>query len=640
MKKLLTILGIALIFASNGVGQQPLAQTLTLQAPSPSAPSNIGANVVGPSGGTTYYYWVVAKYPIGNSTVFGPATVYNGPNTLSGGNYINVSWSPTTGATGYDLLRTTTNIVPSGTATIQVPTGSTIATSWNDVGAALGSYTVSTVTNAIGVMGLDNLDFSTPSFAFNYPIFAPAFVGNGSGLTGINSLPSMVGNAGKFLTNNGVNASWAFSGLVGQVGNDFAVTITGPLVASVASGRRAFGNTSYTLAACTYTFTAGNGNGTAYLYVTDVGQEILTYPSAGGNTIVAAGDVNCLTNPAVAPAYPTTPNIYAVAALTIAAGNFTTAPQNASLTSGWYVTCGLNLVCTPSNGTVSVDIGANVMTTGGVNTVTGAIDVSTGTRLSPPVGATNPANCNTGDFFFNTTYGVVQTCYAPNLWQTPNPLDHTQLMVVDNFIFGGNTTEQVGELGWTIGNAGAGAQTVSKQNGVAKHPGITRCASGAAAANNGCALAQEYGAATPFARMDTANPWMIGFGVKLNTVANVTFECGIGMLNSAVAGIAYMRFDTVGGDIVYKFVKGDGSVLVPVGTIAPNAANWLWLVMYSNAADGLGFVLVDSAGGSSAALGNYTSAAAGPIGCRIYTRTNASASFDIDKFVLWMGNVF
>lgn len=228
MKKLLIGLGIALTLASNGLGQQPTPQTLTLQAPSPSSPTNIGANVVGASGGTIYYYWVVAKYPIGNSTVFGPATVFNGPNTLSGTNYITVSWSSTVDATGYDLLRTTTNTVPSGTATIQVPTGSTVATSWNDTGGALGSYTVATVSGVTGIMGLDNLHATRPIFGFSQAILAPTYYGDGSNLTGIVILPtrtSIVSTSPVAISASG----YYFNNSVGAITFNLPTIVTGTI---------------------------------------------------------------------------------------------------------------------------------------------------------------------------------------------------------------------------------------------------------------------------------------------------------------------------------------------------------------------------------------------------------------------------
>ena len=48
---------------------------------------------------------------------------------------------------------------------------------------------------------------ATPTFTGT--VTATAFSGDGSGLTGVDSLPSQTGNAGEFLTTDGTNASWA-----------------------------------------------------------------------------------------------------------------------------------------------------------------------------------------------------------------------------------------------------------------------------------------------------------------------------------------------------------------------------------------------------------------------------------------------
>ena len=51
---------------------------------------------------------------------------------------------------------------------------------------------------------------ATPTFTGT--VTATAFSGDGSGLTGVDSLPSQTGNAGEFLTTDGTNPSWAEAG--------------------------------------------------------------------------------------------------------------------------------------------------------------------------------------------------------------------------------------------------------------------------------------------------------------------------------------------------------------------------------------------------------------------------------------------
>ena len=152
-------------------GQQPQQGTISFSQPAPSSPASIGASPVGATGGTMYCYWVVAKYPIGNSSIQGPACVTNGNATLTGSNYNQVGWSTASGATGYDLLRTPIATQPTSTATIAVATNLT-ATSFNDTGAALASYTPTAAAGASSFITLDNMNWPMSTYVYGSP-FAP-----------------------------------------------------------------------------------------------------------------------------------------------------------------------------------------------------------------------------------------------------------------------------------------------------------------------------------------------------------------------------------------------------------------------------------------------------------------------------------
>jgi hypothetical protein len=141
-----TLLFCSLFFIPRSLlAQQPLVQTSDLQIITPALPSvtSVNAAVVGNPGPATYYYWVVAKYSTGNAAPSPAAIVANAPNVLSATNYVQVSWQAVSGASSYDLLRTTSPQLPTTPAAIAVATAVT-ATAYSDQGAALASYTLST----------------------------------------------------------------------------------------------------------------------------------------------------------------------------------------------------------------------------------------------------------------------------------------------------------------------------------------------------------------------------------------------------------------------------------------------------------------------------------------------------------------
>lgn len=155
--------GIALllffIFRSLGFAQEPIGPvtrvtTNELQGISNQLPavSVVSMSVVGQQSGALYYYWVVAKYgmnvvtqdqPAGNAPQSAPALITNAPSPLSGANYVRVCWNPVPNASGYDVLRTATNLLPNGAANIGVALN-TAGNCVNDQGGALQSYTLTT----------------------------------------------------------------------------------------------------------------------------------------------------------------------------------------------------------------------------------------------------------------------------------------------------------------------------------------------------------------------------------------------------------------------------------------------------------------------------------------------------------------
>src|SRR5574337_1394063 len=100
--------------------QQGFGNVVTLTSGAPNPVTQVSAAFVGtPGPGGTFFYWVVANYPIGSAPPLSPAVVTNVP-TLGGGNSVSISWI-TVGATNYDIIRSTTNAVPGARPACRVP---------------------------------------------------------------------------------------------------------------------------------------------------------------------------------------------------------------------------------------------------------------------------------------------------------------------------------------------------------------------------------------------------------------------------------------------------------------------------------------------------------------------------------------
>lgn len=167
LKTLISLLLLSNVLMGQNT-QTDVGQGINFLAPSLSGMNKnlISGQVIGTAGTQTYWYWVVTRFPGGSSTAVGPVQVIKAPDTLSVSNYVQVNFQPVTGATGYDLLRTTTSIFPNGTANIAV-TQNTASTQINDQSNSLSSYTLNSVTSAYGAMYLNNRDYSTPQYEFS-----------------------------------------------------------------------------------------------------------------------------------------------------------------------------------------------------------------------------------------------------------------------------------------------------------------------------------------------------------------------------------------------------------------------------------------------------------------------------------------
>ena len=156
----------------NDLGAQQ-TQQLTFQAPSPPAPRTLNGSYNGDRGSDTWFYWVVATHPRGQSPLDGPLRIDDAA-VLSATNTVALSWSRAAGATSYSVLRTTTNVFPGGNCACAVATGVTL-TSQVDIGSALGAFTHTGVGGATATIRLDNQAYSTAQLVFDLPPSGTAF---------------------------------------------------------------------------------------------------------------------------------------------------------------------------------------------------------------------------------------------------------------------------------------------------------------------------------------------------------------------------------------------------------------------------------------------------------------------------------
>lgn len=142
-----------------------LSEQFQITAPGPDAVMGTSAQVVGPPGLAIYYYWWVAHYPIGVSVVSAPVIVRSAPSHLTATNYVIISGQPALGANAYDLLRTTTAQLPSGTANIAIAQTLPFPT-FQDNGVGLAPYNIAGLAAGAPVsafINLNNRDFAKPT---------------------------------------------------------------------------------------------------------------------------------------------------------------------------------------------------------------------------------------------------------------------------------------------------------------------------------------------------------------------------------------------------------------------------------------------------------------------------------------------
>lgn len=156
---------LLILLASIAFGQPQ--QISISQPPPPSVPSGGGA-IVGQTGQTPLYYWVIVRYGAGVAAPMGPIVVNNtvGLANLSLLNYVTLSWPGMAGATGYDVLRNTVSSYPANptcaACAIAINTSSTSATDQNAVNLAYPGSAPGPAPSANVSMYINNRDLGYP----------------------------------------------------------------------------------------------------------------------------------------------------------------------------------------------------------------------------------------------------------------------------------------------------------------------------------------------------------------------------------------------------------------------------------------------------------------------------------------------
>lgn len=389
--------------------------SITLTSGPPQSVTSVTANRVGNQGNSTYYYWVVANWAAGQS----PASMTQvsfAPDTLTGSNYIALSWNLVPGAISYDVLRTSTpNLV--SCASCAVATGLTTNTR-NDTGGALGAYTYSPTGNVTATFTLNNSLYINPTVTENRDFQAPVPLcvgapGNTLGQT--RSFCTTAVGAVYVCTHAGgctVAGDWTLISGGGGGNVAWVVTnlgnITGAVTLHVGSTAQIFtgtltGNITFTVADV----------GSAPFMVDITQNAVSSFTTSWDTSVIGGGNMD----PSTTPQARCFQTFYWIgtAGLARSQGAMTCPIGSAGLITG----TGVRSIPSGSGALSAPDVS---QTTSGDRTSTGKVDNTGSTHTLPiksGVLASIPATCTQGEMYFVTDAvpGVmVYQCSSTNTW--------------------------------------------------------------------------------------------------------------------------------------------------------------------------------------------------------------------------------
>lgn len=247
---------IVVLILVGGVQAQTIPQVLQLQEPALPVVTNITANYVGGTPGvTTFYYWLVARYVVGNSTFSAPVAVNS---VTSGVGSVVLSWVAPTVQTNqaatnnpgvalrYDVLRTPTASFPSnGNCVACLVANNLLALTTTDTFSVLSDYTSATYVPNVYSLSIDN---TSSLLVGNSPVLVFSTNGIGSNILQwpnttiqkiipINSMNSTAQTTVSFMEFGIQKAITRFLGTTNPIPNTFRMgTLTSGGITQIISG--------------------------------------------------------------------------------------------------------------------------------------------------------------------------------------------------------------------------------------------------------------------------------------------------------------------------------------------------------------------------------------------------------------------
>lgn len=157
---------------------------LQIQTIAPPAPVG-GGSITGATGGTTVFYWIVARYPAGNvqsQPIQIPNTI--GAQNFNAQNFVTLQWGGLAGTTGYDVVRNTTAQFPAPCNACAVAVNTT-STTVQDTGGGSAYTSSSAAGAALATLFVNNISAALPALdvtinGVTYQIAPPANTGGGN----------------------------------------------------------------------------------------------------------------------------------------------------------------------------------------------------------------------------------------------------------------------------------------------------------------------------------------------------------------------------------------------------------------------------------------------------------------------------